>query len=220
MKIVDIFLAAPKAEARGVIATLLDAHGFEVRWLTPWSAQGDRGSSFAHMFNPGVSTAKFTVVTQMMGIDEVPDLEECVVRLERRSIPTGQNQAAVALRLADEFENLCDEVVLAFSSDGRVRRSVVYGAPPLVVVDARLAKPPPPILPGGYAVVAAHAPPAGPPWTPGPATDETRVDADTASDPTTDDLDPPSSSPADPAPAARRRYPPPPPLRPPASSTQ
>jgi len=161
VKIVDIFLAAPKTEARGVIATLLSAHGFRVRWSSPWAAQGDRGSSFGYLFSPGNAFAvKCTVGAQVLDTGA----DQCAVRLERRFIPTGQNQALLSLELADEFENLCDEVALAFSTDGRVKQVVVYGAPPLMMVDAHAAKPPPPILPNGHAVAAIHTPPSGPPW--------------------------------------------------------
>ena len=205
MKIVDIFLAAPKTEARGVIATLLGAHGFRVRWTSPWAAQGDRGSSFGYMFSPGNPLlAKFTVAAQVMGTDD-----ECVVRLERRFIPTNQQQGITALALADEFENLCDEVALAFSADGRVKQTIAYGTPQLVIVDAHLAKPPPPVLPSHRAVSAGQLVHAGPAWAP-------RVAPPDPPHPVaTQDTDAGPNAGGDPAP---HRYPPPPPPPPRRSS--
>jgi hypothetical protein len=221
VKIVDIFLAAPKSEARGVIATLLGAHGFKVRWVTPWKAQGDRGSSFGALFNPAnPMLARFTVGAEVMGSDH-----ECIIRLERRSIPTNQQHVITAITLVDEFENLCDEVMLAFSSDGRVLKTIAYGTPPLVVVDAHTAKPPPPILPQHRGVGAAHPPHPGPPWpSPSPSPSVAPSVAPPPPSPVPD-ADPPDAGPPDtgdvpgpPAPQPRRYPPPPPPRRAPSAS--
>lgn len=206
MKIVDIFLAAPKSEARGVIATLLGAHGFRVRWTSPWAAQGDRGSSFGYLFSPGNPLlARFTVGAQVMD-----DGGDCVVRLERRFVPTNQQQGMTALALADEFENLCDEITLAFSTDGRVKRTVAYGTPPLVIVDAHLAKPPPPILPLHQSVAATHTSPVGPAWVPSAAPPAPPAPPPIDDDPSTG-VDGRNGSAGGDAP--RRTYPPPPPPR-------
>jgi len=57
--------------------------------MSPWAAQGDRGSSVAYLFNPGnVFMAKFTVAAQ--GMDTAP--HERAVRLERRYSRSGSTR--------------------------------------------------------------------------------------------------------------------------------